>query len=90
FNEAIFLRPYDINPRLNKALAFMYLKQYREAGLVYTEVIDLDPVNIEAYTKRGVARQYQGDLIGACDDWDTALSLGSDNALKYIEKFCDH
>ncbi len=88
-NEAIFKRPKDVNPRLNKALAFMYLKQYAEAEKAYSEIIDIDPSIDEAYANRGVTRQYLDDLVGACEDWKIASSLGSEKVRNYIQKFCN-
>ncbi|MER3373323.1 MAG: tetratricopeptide repeat protein, partial [Allomuricauda sp.] len=47
-----------------------------EALLDFDEAIKLDPENGSAYFNRGITRKSQGDLKGACEDFNQALSLG--------------
>ena len=40
-------------------------------------MIKLDPGNSIGYLKRGIARTYIDDFLGACTDWKRAEKLGS-------------
>jgi tetratricopeptide (TPR) repeat protein len=84
----IHAQPGDVSSLLNRGLAYLYLKKYKEASDDYTSVIQNDPADQEAYTNRGVARQYLNDLAGACEDWKKASELGSVKSKTYLQKYC--
>jgi tetratricopeptide (TPR) repeat protein len=82
------MQPGDLNPYLNKGLAELYLKNWDLAIQVYSKAIELDSTNSEAFANRGVALQYQGKLKAACEDWNKALTLGSEKVKSYLQKYC--
>ena len=58
-----------------KGLALINARQYDKAIVVFSELIDMIPGDVEAYNYRGVARAYQKDFDGAIADYTTALKL---------------
>ena len=73
---------------MNRALAYMYLKNYKAALDDYSKVLEIDAYNAEAFLKRGVAHQYMEDIPAACEDWKKAEELGSEKARPYMDKYC--
>ena len=65
------------------------LKDYAGALADMNKAIQLNPnhpdvLNGAAFASRGWAKQYSGDFRGACSDWRKALSLGEEDAAKWI------
>jgi len=48
----------------------------------------MQPGNSEAYTNRGVAKQYLEKPEEACRDWKKAVDLGNGKARSYISRYC--
>ncbi len=55
-----------------KGLALIKARQYDEAVVVFSGVIDMIPGDFEAYNYRGVARAYKKDFDGAIEDYTMA------------------
>ena len=66
------------------------LKDYAGALADMNKAIQLNPnhpdvLNGTAFASRGWAKHYSGDFRGSCSDWRKALSLGREDALKWIK-----
>ena len=88
FGYALQIKPNDINAFLNRALAFLYIKNYPSTLDDYNSIIRLEPGNADALTNRGAAYQYLDQKEKACEDWKNASDLGSVKAKTYLEKYC--
>ena len=73
----------------NRAYDKAEKRDYYGAISDYTKVIELEPKYIGAYANRGKAKQYLGDLNGACNDWEKATQFGSRTTAKWIFKYCN-
>ena len=54
----------------------------------YTKAIEINPQEVTAYRSRGIKREMIGDLIGACEDWKKASSLGDKDAVGWVSNQC--
>jgi tetratricopeptide (TPR) repeat protein len=87
FNNAIRLRP-------DFELAFLYRGTNRGAndkkGAVddFNHCLVLNPNDSEAYLNRGAIKFDEGDKVGACLDFQKALSLGNKRATDVIKENC--
>ena len=54
----------------------------------FTKAIEINPNFANAYNNRGVTKEKNGDLNGACADWRKASSLGNDLATKWVRNQC--
>ncbi len=63
-----------------KGLALINAREYDKAIVVFSELIDMIPGDVEAYNYRGVARAYQKDYDGAIADYTAALKIKPDYA----------
>ncbi len=78
FTEAIQLDPDSIVAYMGRAQAYLGLEQYEDAKTDYSTVLDKAsrPMQkAEAYAGRADALRYLGDLDGARQDYEAALSL---------------
>jgi tetratricopeptide (TPR) repeat protein len=60
-----------------------YLKKYKEAADIYTQVIALDSTFGEAWASRGMVKYQLKNYISAVDDYNEALKLIPDYAEVY-------
>ena len=74
---------------MNKANLNYDLKNFSEAIDDYTKAIELDSNDAIAYGNRGINKDSIGDLSGACEDWKVAVSLGDEEAKKWITDKCN-
>jgi len=58
-----------------KGLALIKARQYDEAVVAFSGVIDMIPGDFEAYNYRGVARAYKKNFDGAIEDYTMALKI---------------
>ena len=65
------------------------LEDYEGAIADYTKAIELDPFDANAYFYRGDAKEMLGDFNGACEDWKIAVSLGNEEAKKWVANQCN-
>ena len=71
-----------------RADIYMATKTYQFAEYDYSMSLDIDPYDGDVYSKKGLARFSQGNLKGACSDWEKAIRYGSYQAVKYKEQYC--
>ena len=57
----------------------------QEAIADYDKAIALDPAYASAYYNRGITRKNTGDKKRACEDFNKAVELGSELAVKYAD-----
>ena len=55
----------------------------------FTHAIELYPEYGESYLNRGVVKEMQRDVKGACRDWQKASDLGVISAENYINNQCE-
>lgn len=80
--RAILLRPEYIEALNNHAQNLrLNIKNYQEAIIYYTKVIELNPKLEDAFFRRGLCKGHLGDLIGQIDDYSKGIELAptSDN-----------
>ena len=65
-----------------------YLKDHYGAIADFTKAIEINPNYTDAYFNRGIAKYYNKDLKGACEDGKKSASLGSD-AYQLIQAACN-
>ncbi|MBI2898877.1 MAG: protein kinase [Planctomycetes bacterium] len=63
----------------NRGLARLGKGEYDGAIADYGEVIEIDPLNADAFAYRGTARERKGDLDGAAKDWERGLEVAPAN-----------
>jgi len=66
----------------------MMLNDFQSALADSDIAIKLHPMYADAYDNRGRVKQKLGDMAGACQDWQTAFSMGLQSARDMIIKFC--
>ena len=62
--------------------------KFREAITFYTQAIEINPKNTDAYVGRGLAKNFLLDRDGACSDFKKAVNLGDDDASVILNDFC--
>ena len=83
YNGLLRYKPGDIS-EIQPDLA----EKYEVAEIDFSNMIRLDPGNSIGYLKRGIARTYIDDFLGACTDWKKAEKLGSKKATEFIIEHC--
>lgn len=58
-----------------RAINNMYAKQYDQAILEFTKVIELNPGDSVAYLDRGLAKEFNNDFKGAIQDYTLQLKI---------------
>ncbi len=61
---------------------------YQGAISDYNKAIEIDPQYALAYNIRGLLKGMLGDFKGGCLDLRKASSLGSEDATKLLNQFC--
>jgi len=79
----------DARAYYERALAYHSLDSLNKAIADYTLAIALNPKISRAYFNRGIAHATIGDMVKACNDWQKAASMGFDDALEVIKKYCE-
>jgi tetratricopeptide (TPR) repeat protein len=86
FNRAL-LYSESFNPALNnKACVLIKDAGLNEALSIFNEIISSDTGFAKAYLNRGLVKELQGDLEGACADWRKAHEMGLTEARNYIKE----
>jgi len=85
----------EINPQYVEAYNnISFLKRKKEIndnyGAIFyaTQAININPNHSNSYLNRGVAKENIGDLIGACEDWRKASSLGNKDTPSWVRDQC--
>jgi tetratricopeptide (TPR) repeat protein len=79
YNKAIRIKPNDAWSYFNRGNARYKLMDYP---------IEFVPRYMQAYYSRGLAKQRNNDMDGACSDWRKASSFGDDTARTLVKKNC--
>ena len=83
YSESIQCDPTNVVYYLNRAMAYLKLKQYKDVDLDCTQALSLDNKNVKAFWRRGTARRFLGDLKSALNDLQAAAVLApADQQLK--------
>ena len=61
-------------------------EDYEKAFSCFSETLQLDPKNTDAFVFRGIARLGRGDLDGAIADWNKAIELDPNIAAAYANR----
>ena len=64
------------------------LKDYPAAEADFTRCLQVNNRFPEAYLNRGLLYHEMNDLNRACSDWQSAASLGNDNAFGLLREYC--
>ncbi|MCB9932335.1 MAG: protein kinase [Planctomycetes bacterium] len=75
YNIAARLEPMEALVYTNRAALYLGRKMYDEAAADLSRAIDLDPLRVEAWLNRGIARFETGDTFGALEDVNRALEV---------------
>ena len=67
-------------------LTFQQARVWHDSRTLWTHTLALDPTNHIAYTNRGWARQLDGDLDGAIDDYTRAIAVNPRYQLAYYNR----
>ena len=65
------------------------LNNHQEAIIDLDKSIEIDPNYAAAYYVRGGSKSVEKDLIGACNDWKMAASLGDKRATTLVSDYCN-
>ncbi len=89
-NSQIITQTYISDPRLNDLLIQGMEKgikgDYQGAIALFTEVLQSDPQEVEAYYNRGIAYAKMNNYPAALEDFSTALTLNQTMADIYVER----
>ncbi len=98
FTKAFSVNPPDSNLitiNLWKGKSKLQLRMFDEAVADFTKSINLSPITktakkdwTECYYQRGNAFNALHEFSKACDDWQKAMELGFEDAIKPIKKNC--
>lgn len=67
------------NAHFNKGFIYLeHLEKYDSAAMMYTNVININPMNYKAYLNRALAKERDGQLTAALADVNEALNLKPD------------
>lgn len=89
--EAIRLMKDKPNPIVfnNFGRAFTNLNQPDSALLYFNKALIIDKNFADGYFQRGIAKQKNNDIEGACNDWHEAQRLGFKDTGNVINKYCN-
>ena len=89
-----YSKAIELNPSYYKAynnlgiLKASALKNFPEAIADFTKAIEIDPNLPDAWLSRGTCWLGLKQIEKACPDWRKAQSLGNQQAMKMLEKYC--
>ncbi len=89
FDKAIKINPDISVYYYNRGLARLVLKDFDDADTDMNKAIDIDPDNAAYYSTRGIARFGLQNKKEACNDWEKAKTLGSVDAVSYLQEYCN-
>ncbi|CAG8533388.1 13021_t:CDS:2 [Ambispora leptoticha] len=85
YGKAMELDPKEAVYVINRAMAYLRMKEWVKAENDCTAGLHLHPYNVKALWRRGIARREQNKLKEAKEDLDHALELDPDNRAVKIE-----
>ena len=78
----------DRKALFNLAVAFRKAGQYKEALIAYDKYIAVVPDDAQAFRNRGIVKEMQRNLSGACSDWRKAYTLGAQDVKPWLDSQC--
>lgn len=88
FNNLLKKNKKEIRYYVARGNTFLMCKSYKFAEQDFTQALDLKPNIAIVYLNRGITRFEQGEVKGACRDWQKAFNLKANDAQDYLEKRC--
>ena len=88
FNDLLEKNKKELRYFVARGNTYLMCTSYKYAEQDYTQALDLNPKSGIVYMNRGIARFEQGELKGACRDWQKAFNLKDANVQDYLEKRC--
>ncbi|KAK9712828.1 RNA polymerase II-associated protein 3 [Basidiobolus ranarum] len=79
YSKSIELDPLNAVFPINRAMVYLKLERYSEAEKDCTLGLGIDPSNIKALWRRGIARRHLGKLVEAKQDLEKALKIEATN-----------
>jgi tetratricopeptide (TPR) repeat protein len=67
-----------------KAVEFGYRHQFKEAEIILSQIITINPLDSMAYFDRAIMRENMGDTIGALDDFTKEISIDAKQVDSYF------
>jgi tetratricopeptide (TPR) repeat protein len=86
FYKALEYMPGFSEAQLNASSTMARQDRLDEAVELLNQVIAEHPQNGVLFLNRGLIREMQGDLVGACEDWNAALGLGQQQASAFLKE----
>ena len=78
----------DRKALFNLAVAFRKSGMLKESLIAYDKYIGVVPGDSQAYRNRGIVKEMQGSITGACADWATAFNLGAKDVKPWLDQQC--
>jgi tetratricopeptide (TPR) repeat protein len=86
FNAAITGGAAFAAVKLNKASLLAEQGEVAPALQLLDECLQQFPDHAQLYLNRGLVRELDGDLSGACEDWHRAMELGAEEASDFVNE----
>ena len=87
YTKAIEIRP-AVDAYNNRANRKVNIEDYYGAISDFNRALEMNPYSEIVFKNRGIAKEYLGDMKGACDDWRKAFSLGFEKAKQWVINQC--
>ena len=87
FSKAIEIRP-AVDAYNNRANRKVNIEDYYGAISDFNKALEMNPYSEIVFKNRGIAKEYLGDMKGACDDWRKASSLGNESTAEWVRDQC--
>lgn len=81
YTRSIHLNPNNTTTYSNRAMSYLKLKKYPEAESDCCSILSLQPRDLKALYRRGLAKKEQGKYASAIDDFEVCLEISPDNVL---------
>lgn len=72
----------------NRGICHLKTTNYKAALYDFNHTLELDSLNVAAYSNRAITNYYLKQKDKACLDWKKALELGNESVKTHIERFC--
>jgi tetratricopeptide (TPR) repeat protein len=90
FNKCLSIDQSEPDFFIARGNSYLKTSTFKYAIQDYGMALDLDPKNPDTYLNRGLARLRINDTMGACSDWQKAARLGSAEAIKMLNDYCQN
>jgi tetratricopeptide (TPR) repeat protein len=86
FEKSLTLNPESSQARINLAALVNFSSSQKDAETLLTEAIEKNPALPYSYSERGLIRMTSGNLSGALEDYDKAVSLAPADPDNWINR----